>query len=350
MSSLPSDPPTNGHADRQPDSRGNGHALERVLVLGASAGGLDALANLLVQFGSDFPAPVCAVLHVGSAARGDFARSLHRASPMPARLAEDGDALVAGEVLVAPPDHHLLVERDRARVVHGPKENLSRPAIDPLFRSAAAAFGPGAVGVLCSGLLDDGVAGLDTIRQSGGTTFVQDPADADYPDLPRNALESVAVNGAFPIRRMGAAIRHALAAPLPADLSSDARQRALAETEISKQARSDIAKEEMLGEQVPFACPECGGPLWKMDHTGVRRFRCHVGHGYTDTSLANAQEEATERALWAALRSLEERANLLGDMASDMDGHGAGLNSFSERAQTAREHADQLRSLLLSDR
>lgn len=325
---------------------------DRLVVLGASAGGLDALANLLVQFGSDFPAPICAVLHVGAGASGDFVRGLHRASPLPARLASDGDPLRPGHVLVAPPDHHLLVTDGHVRLAHGPKENRSRPAIDPLFRSAAAAVGPGAVGVLFSGLLDDGVAGLDAIRQSGGTTLVQDPADADFPDLPRNALARVDVDHTLPVLQMGSAIRRALAAPLGSGSHEEARRRARAETEISAAASSDIAKEEALGEQVPFSCPECGGPLWKVDSPNVRRFRCHVGHAYTDASLADAQAEATERALWAALRSLEERANLLADMADDARGRGQdpGVSGFDARARAAREHADQLRGVLLGER
>ena len=233
-------------------------------------------------------------------------------------------------------------------VAHGPKENRSRPAIDPLFRSAAVAYGPGAIGVLLTGYLDDGVAGLGAILRMGGTAIVQDPADADFPDLPRNALARLTVDHVLPVLKMGPVVRRLIATPMSEEPAhDDTREGLVAETKISTEAESHVAREERLGDLAPYACPECHGPLWKLDDPDVRRFRCHVGHAYTETTLADAQADATERALWAALRSLEERANLLSSMNEDARERGMGIGGFEERAAQAREHADQLRSLLL---
>ncbi|MDX1419884.1 MAG: chemotaxis protein CheB [Rubricoccaceae bacterium] len=318
------------------------------LVVGASAGGLDATSSLLVQLDAGFPAAILVVLHVAAEAEGRHAALLDRASPLPVALAEDGEPLRRGHVYVAPPDHHLFVDPPtapgavgRAGVVRGPKENRVRPAIDPLFRSAAVVCGSGAMGVLLSGLLDDGVAGLDAIQRCGGVAIVQEPGDAAYPDLPRNALAHLAPDHVVPVHRMGGLLRElAAAAPRAAVAVPDD---VVMETRIAKRAESNVAADDRIGTPAPYGCPECGGPLWQMDDAVPKRYRCHVGHGYTARTLLAEQEEQTERALWAALRTLEERAHLLEEMAAGADPR----TGLSQRAADARQHADHLRGLLL---
>lgn len=319
----------------------------RTIVVGASAGGLDALSRLLVQFRADLPAPVFVVLHVAPQSGGTFAHILNRSSPLTVALARNGEPIAPGRVYVAPPDHHLLLDKTHVRVVRGPRENRSRPAIDPLFRSAAAHHGPRTIGILLTGLLDDGVAGLSAIARCGGTTIVQEPEEALHPDLPLNALKYVDVDYRLPINRMGVAIERLLCRPVDPDavvIPNDIR----IEAQIPGQVKSDISRENALGVPAPYSCPECGGPLWKVD-AKPDRYRCHVGHGYTAQTLVADQADTIEHALWAALRTLEERSNMLARMADRTreDGYPTQAADLDERAAESKRHARVLRSLLL---
>lgn len=326
------------------------HNLQRhdAIVIGASAGGLDALSNLCVQFGPDLAAAVFVVLHVSAEAPGYYARQLDRAGPLPVKLACHDEPVQLGHVYVAPPDRHLLLggraEERRLVVARGPKENRSRPAIDPLFRSAALAYGARTVGVLLTGLLDDGVAGLAAIQRCGGVTVVQDPADALYPDLPRNALANVDADHVLPIHRIGALLRHLTRTPVAGNppVPEEAEHLEI-ETCIAQRAESNMQGDYQIGTPAPYGCPECGGPLWMIEDDAVKRFRCHVGHAFTANTLLAEQTEEVERTLWVALRTLEERAHLLEGMTSDT----AAASDLKQRAADARRHAHRLRKFLL---
>lgn len=316
------------------------------VVIGASAGGLDALAVLLTQLDRGFPVPVLVVLHVAAEATGRHARLLDRSCPLAVVLAQDGEAVVPGRVYIAPPDRHFLVERQgedgvRVCLARGPKENRSRPAIDPLFRSALVAYGPRTVGVLLTGLLDDGVAGLGAIARAGGITMVQDPDDALYPDMPQNALEAVEVEHVLPLHQMGRALYRILREPVRD--TKAVPPSIVIETKIAQRAESNMPAEEAIGTPAPYACPACSGPLWQINDETVDRFRCHVGHAYTARTLLADQDEQIERALWAALRTLEERAHLLEHSAQSAPS----VSDIGHRAAEARAHARRLRALLL---
>jgi two-component system chemotaxis response regulator CheB len=319
----------------------------QVVVVGASAGGLDALIGLIRQLPEDFPAPVLIVMHISPDATGDvLLDALNKNGKLKCAHAKDGDQVKSGYVYMAPSDHHLMVEEDgKLRVTKGAQENRSRPGIDPLFRSAAIAFGNRTTGIILTGYLDDGTAGLIAIQRCGGTCIVQDPDEAQYPDMPRNALNQLKPDYCVPIAEMGGILfklmirkaRKQIA--IPKDL--------LRESKIAERVLSDLASVNSLGEQVPFNCPGCGGVLWKMNKGPFVRYRCHTGHAYTSASLLAAQTQKIEETMWTALRMFEERRNLLTTIANEQNGTGGHL--ARERAKLSQVHIDRIRDILLAD-
>lgn len=323
----------------------------RVVVIGASSGGTPPIEALLQGLGADLPATVLIVRHIPPYADDRLPAAFSRGCPLPVALAGDGAPLEPGLVLVAPADRHLLVDADRVRLSRGPRENRTRPAIDPLFRSAALSHGPRAIGVVLSGRLDDGTAGLLALKQSGGIAVVQDPDDARCPDMPESALRHVAVDHCLPATEIGPLLTQLVRADgppeevvVPEELTSLWRR----EIDVLRRSTGDIATAQMLGEVVPASCPECGGPLWQLED-GIPRYRCHTGHAFTGRHLSEGLGEAAEQALWAALRALEERARMLRRLAErDPSIKTPGLvhQAFRERAEEADRHVAALRALL----
>src|SRR5262245_2421962 len=232
-----------------------------IIVIGASAGGVEALQELARGLPSNLPAAVFIVLHIPSAGPSLLPKILNTSGPLRARHAVNGESIERGRIYVAPPDHHLLVERERMRVVRGPKENRARPAADPLFRSAAHAYGTRVVGVVLSGLLDDGTAGLADIKRRGGLTVAQDPEEALYPGMPRSAVENVALDHCLPVAGID---------PLPGQLAAvQAKDDSVypmseilkVEARIARSEESDMEDVEKIGKLSAFTCPECKGAL-----------------------------------------------------------------------------------------
>lgn len=319
----------------------------RIVAVGASAGGLDALTRLVAQLPQDFPAAVFIVQHMAADTSGEaLLYSLKKASKLPCARARDRERFRAGRVYVAAADHHLLVAKGgRILVTKGARENRSRPGIDPLFRSAAVAYGVGVVGVLLTGYLDDGTSGLVAIKRCGGRTVVQDPDDASYPDMPMNAIENAEIDHVVALAGMGALLskltQESLVRQLaiPPDLVTESR--------IAERVLSDLKSVEELGDQVPFNCPGCGGVLWEMAK-GDTRYRCHTGHAYTAPVLLAEQTAKIEETLWVALRMFEERRNLLITMAASKR-RGATVPSAAARAQDSMVHIRRIRAMLTSD-
>lgn len=318
-----------------------------IVVVGTSAGGMKALTNLVEQLPKDFPAPILIVQHISADATGDaLLNSLNKIGKLKSIHAKQGNRIEPGYIYFAPSDHHLMVEKDGSLLVtKGAQENRSRPAIDPLFRSAAASFGNRTIGILLTGYLDDGTAGLITIQKCGGISIIQDPADADYPDMPTNALNQMTPDFCVPIAEMGGIlstlmIRKPKKQPaVPQDI--------IKEVKIAQRVLSDLPSVNSLGEQVPFNCPGCGGVLWKMNKGPGLRYRCHTGHAYTAASLLAEQTEKIEETMWTALRMFEERKNLLTTIANDQKGSIAA--SARERAAMSQVHIDRIRTILLAD-
>ena len=319
-----------------------------IIVIGTSAGGVDALRELVRHLPPDLPAAIFVVMHIPADSQSILPQILSHNGPLPARHGVDGEAIEYGRIYVAPPDHHLLVERERVRLVRGPKENRSRPAADPLFRSAARAYGPRVVGVVLTGGLDDGTAGLLAIKQRGGVAVAQDPAEALYPGMPRNALENVEVDYCLPLSEIPPLLAQLATTPAPDEAACPLPESLKIESGIQRREEAHMEDIEKLGQPSVFTCPECNGVLWELRDGELLRFRCHVGHAFSAESLLAEQSESLEAALWAALRALEEQAALHGRMARK-----AGLRDqdvlagrFRQNAQDLERHAEVIRQIL----
>jgi two-component system chemotaxis response regulator CheB len=320
--------------------------VSQVVVIGTSAGGLNALKILVAQLGADFPAPVLVVQHISSDATGDVTlNSLNEHGKLKCMHARTGMQLEAGHLYLAPSDQHMMIDGGlKILTTKGAAENRSRPAIDPLFRSAAVGFRNRVIGILLTGYLDDGTAGLQVIQRCGGICIVQDPDDAEYPDMPKNALNQLTPDYVLPIAEMGGVLYHLMERkigrnkPIPKDI--------LIEAKIAERVLSDLPSVNALGHQVPFNCPNCGGVLWKVDSGASLRYRCHTGHAYTAAYLLAEQTTKIEETMWVALRMFEERKNLLTTIAKDTKG--ASSRSAAQRAAISDIHINRIKAILKS--
>jgi two-component system chemotaxis response regulator CheB len=317
-----------------------------VVTVGASAGGVVALPRLLSQLPAGLPAAVLIVQHLTPTSIMQLVDILQRATPLQVAWAEHGDPLTPGRVLVAPPGVHLLIDHDRVALAGGPRENRSRPSINRLFRSAAAHHPGRSVGVLLTGMLDDGVAGLVAIKKAGGVTVVQDPVEAEYPSMPRSAIAAGAVDHIAPLEKIGPLLvtlvreRAAIAAAVPIEVQIEAKLDAGHTAEPESFARF---------EHTALSCSECGGPMWEAGDPGARTFRCFLGHAESGASLLSSQGMEVERALWAAVRALQDRALIFEKMARDALrlGTARSAEQYASRGAEARAQADRAREFLI---
>ena len=286
--------------------------MRDAIVVGASAGGIRALRNLLRTVPPDLPAAIVAVVHIPATSESVLPYVLGSAGPLPAKAAEDGEPLAPGTVYVAPPDRHLLVQRGRLRLTRGPRENRVRPSVDALFRSAAIDLGPRVIGVVLSGMLDDGTAGLWAVKDRGGVAVVQKPDDAEFPDMPRNALTHVQVDHVLPVAEIGPKLATLAAEETPAPTAVPPSMAAEAAIELNGNPLQHGVLE--LGKPSPNSCPECHGSLVEIREGSIVRYRCHTGHAYSLPTLLAETEIAIEKSLWNTVRALEERSFLLRTM------------------------------------
>ena len=319
-----------------------------VIAIGASAGGVEAISRVVAGLPRDLRATVLVVLHV-SRGKSLMPEILTRASRLPASHPRDGEPMEYGRIYVAPPDHHLIVEPGLLRVVHTASENGVRPAIDPLFRSAARVYGPRTVGIVLTGTLDDGTAGVAAIKEGGGITIAQEPGEAVAPGMPRSAIASGHIDHVLPIRDIPLMIE-ALVAEEAVELPAPAEPRHLTAMEPDL-AAPPLARHhgDRPGTPSIYTCPECHGTLWEVDDGGVLRFRCRVGHVYSAESMIAAQTDEVDRALWIALRTLEERTALAHRLAERgrERGHHWVEKAFASRAIETEREAMQIRELLV---
>jgi two-component system chemotaxis response regulator CheB len=319
-----------------------------VIVIGASAGGVQALIRLVGELPEDLPAAVLVVLHIPSSPESSLARILSNAGPLPAVSASDRDPLVPGRIYVARGNHHLTVEDSHLRVTRGPRENGQRPAVDPLFRSAALAYGPRVIGVVLSGALDCGTAGLVAVKRRGGITVVQDPNEAAVGDMPRNALKDADVDHCLPVAEIGRLLNRLAREPVeePAQPASEELRR-----EVAIAQNGVRTAEQRVGEPSMYSCPDCGGVLLENHDGDLYRFRCSVGHAFGAETLQLDQNAQVEAALWAALRALEEQVNLakrLAARARELK-QDRSAERFAERAAAAEAHAQVVRRMLIGE-
>ena len=321
-----------------------------MVVIGASAGGLEALQRLLAALPANLDAAVLVVLHTSNHEGSVLPNILGRAGPLPAIHPEDGAPIRKGHVYIAPPNLHMIVADGHLQLIPGPRENLHRPAIDPLFRSAAAAYGGRVIAVVLTGLLDDGTSGLMVVRASGGEALVQDPETATFSSMPRSALKQVPDAHVLALEKIPDMLVRLIRDKLPAEAAAGKFPRqADKDIKIAEFDMSEIENEQRLGSPSEFACPDCGGVLWEIVESNFLRYRCRVGHAFTAKYLEAEQRHAIESALWAALRALEESISLshrLAKRAGDWQ-QSALYDLYRERADAKETHAKILRDFLL---
>ena len=276
-----------------------------VILIGASAGGVEALTRLVAGLTSDIPAAICVTIHFPAGGTSALPRILERSGRLVAVHAEDKQRLEEGTIYIAPPDHHLLIFRGTIRLYRGPRENGNRPAVDPMFRSAALAYGVRCIGVVLSGNLDDGTSGLLAIKRRGGIAVVQDPGEAMFPSMPQSAIDHVNVDHIVKLDRMGTLLEELAQQRTPAK-EPPVTDESSKETEYSEIDLSRIEDvDSHPGDLAPFGCPDCGGTLWELHEGNLVRFRCRAGHAWTSEALLARQSETLDAALWTALRALE---------------------------------------------
>ena len=321
-----------------------------IIVVGASAGGVEALIQLAEGLPANLPAAVFVVLHVSMRGTSALPQILDRVGELKALHPQDHDSIEPGRIYIAPPNYHLLVKSGHLRVIQGPKENGHRPAIDPLFRSAARAYGRRVVGVILSGTLDDGSAGLLVVKHCGGKAIVQSPDDALFGEMARNAMNRVAVDQILPIARIADVLVQLAHEPVVNKLDHAVSKNIEFETDMAEIDMDAIEKEsDRPGKPSGFGCPSCGGALWELNEGQFLRFRCRIGHAWSEDSLLVEQSEAVEEALWVALKSLEERTALTLRMAQRArDRQQSHMTArYESDASDLKQHSETLRRILL---
>jgi two-component system chemotaxis response regulator CheB len=317
-------------------------APSRIVVVGASAGGVPALQAIAAGLPAGLDAAVLVALHLPDTGPSALATILDNAGELPARVAADGGPLEAAAITVAPPGHHLLVEGDRIRVVRGPKVNGDRPSVDVLFHSAALAHDGRVVGVVLSGALRDGTLGLRAIKRRAGVAIVQQ--DALHPGMPEHAMANVVVDHVVPAHEIASTLTMVIA---------EAEEEPMAEHSVDRtdlEAGFDLTERlEQPGAPTVFRCPECGGSLWELTDGDASGYVCHVGHSYAADTLVDEQEDSVERAVWSAIRMLEERSVLVEGLAGRMRERGQERSAlrFEEKARVAKQQAGIIRAALL---
>jgi two-component system chemotaxis response regulator CheB len=309
-----------------------------IIVIGASVGGVDALPRLIGSLPADLPASIFVVLHSAPDGPGLLPEIIRKTSALPVRHAVDGEKILRGRVYIAQPDYHLMVNGSHVRVVRGPKENFHRPSIDTLFRTAAESYGARVAGVILTGNLDDGTAGLYTVKSFGGIAIVQDPKDAAAPAMPRSALRNVKVDHRLPLAKIGPLlIRLATTRNIPGNKKvASVKKRFLIPKDMEKE----------FGLPTSFVCPECDGPLWETKPGRALQFRCHEGHAYSPDSLLAAQEQWLERTLWSSARTFDERASLLRRLGERKYHSETVGKNWGTKAKELEQQSELIRQLL----
>lgn len=322
-----------------------------IVVIGASAGGLDALAEMVQHLQKGLDVAYCIVLHLSRKGIGDFV--VHRLSQITSlncSLAKDGAALKKDHIYIARPNQHMLLKNNKILLGSGPEENRFRPSIDVLFRSAAVEFNTHCIGIILSGMLDDGTSGMASIKRSGGTCMAQDPNEAEYPDMSLSVINNMEVDHVPTLKDIGPLINQIIKKnkgkkkkKVPADI--------IAESKIAERVAVGIDDIEAVAkDKSEFACPDCGGNLWEMKDDVVKRYRCHIGHAYTERDLVIKHAETASTTLWIALRMMEERKHLLKKMSVDSakKGYKSMAGSNDKKQIEMGHHIDKLKKILFN--
>lgn len=312
-------------------------AKRDIIVIGASAGGVEALVSLVKSLPQDLNASIFVVLHLSPFSSSNLPHILSKAGSLPAVHPKDGEKIERGKIYIAPPDHHLLLERGgKIAVSKGPKENRFRPSVDALFRSAALLYGPRVIGIVLSGVLDDGTSGMWNIKRNGGLAMVQQPDEAMFPSMPENVMQHVAVDHISPTDAMGAVLSRLITekAGKRPDLTKEEME--LLKLEVIIATRDNAFELGILdmGELTTFACPECKGALVSLGEGQMMRFRCHTGHAFTSSTLLAGITLQVEEKLWEAMQAMEATTMLLHQISNHYQslGNAASAKAFKQRS------------------
>jgi two-component system chemotaxis response regulator CheB len=341
------------------DATGGGPEMAKkdIVVIGASAGGIEALSEVVSRLPANLPASIFVVVHIPEGAISVLPKIISRRGKLPAVHPADHDTIEKGRIYIAAPNFHLMLQKRRVRLVRGPREHGVRPAVDPLFRSAALVHGPRVIGVVLSGNLDDGTSGLEVIKTRGGTTLVQDPAEAQYAGMPGSAINNGLADEVLPAAEI--ARRLAELVEEEAEAGEEAGAMARNGDKIEEEEKElaidglDFAQlhgDDQPGEVSAFVCPDCSGTLWELTASDTLRFRCRVGHAFGLDSLLARQQDAIENAFWVALRALEERGALMRRLLrrAERSGQQAGIKRYNEEAKAVADRAKTIRDIILS--
>lgn len=319
---------------------------ERIIVVGASAGGLNAVRQLVSAIPPNLPVAIFVVIHLSNNSTIEVIRDhLARNTSYSCIIPADDELIVAGVLYIAPPKRHMIIKDEHVKLINGPHENRWRPSIDVLFRSAAAYHGSRVIGVILSGMLYDGTSGMLAIKRSGGVCMVQEPNEAEHAEMPESVLSNVDVDYRVPLNDMGYILDELISQPvksisIPEDVKLEAA--------ITERMASDIDDMEKLGKHSNYTCPDCGGNLWLLKNDRIPRYRCHTGHVYNENLLLEKQTEELEESLWVSIRMLEQRRNLLSNMANRENGDNAARDEELKKIAELNTHIGRLKALMVS--
>src|SRR5438552_3658735 len=324
--------------------------MANIVVIGASAGGVEALRTMIRPLPANLQAAIFVVMHISPLTPSVLPQILSSAGKMKATAAWDGERIERSRIYVAPPDRHMLIEPGRVRLTRGPRENRHRPAIDPLFRSAARAYGDRVIGIVMTGLLDDGSTGLHIIKSEGGVAIVQDPNEALFPSMPLSAMRTTDIDYILPTQAIAGKILEIVTDTWKETVPGRAKAIAKEPVGVEGERMRDEEDERKRGKPSTFSCPDCYGTLWEMQEGDLLRFRCRVGHAFSVESMRDGYSDSIEGALWSAVRILEESAALEQRLADQAIGRGDDVvaERFRDAAIGRTEQARTLRDMLLS--
>jgi len=284
--------------------------FRNVIVIGASAGGIRALSSLIAGLPDDLDAAILVVLHLSKRSNADvITMGFQKQTTLNCQVATEGAKIKKGHLYLAPPEHHLMISSGNIHLTQGPHENKYRPSIDVLFRSAAVHYGHRTIGIILTGLLDDGTSGMSAIGKAGGICIVQDPADAEYGDMPQSVLNNMEVDYKVSLTKIPTVVEVLMSQPLPLEKAIPVELKI--EADITEKVMSDLNQLRKIADRSDFICPDCGGGLWAIRNDPMHRYRCHTGHVYTERLLVERQVEGIEESLWVSIRMLEERRNMM---------------------------------------
>lgn len=322
-----------------------------IIVVGSSAGGVNALKEIVASLPKDFNASIFIVQHVSADSVSLLPRILSYTGPLNAVHPNDGDLIQPGMIYIAPPDRHMIIERDRILIKKGPKENRFRPSIDALFRSAAYNYGSRVIGVVLTGMLDDGTSGMWSVKRLGGLGIIQQPQEAEYPSMPTSVLEYVKVDYVVPLEEIAPLLGDLIKLPVTSEtdpVHNSELEKMRTEIDIAAEQNAFLKGIISMGEFTPLTCPECNGALIKLTEGNLIRYRCHTGHSYLPSSLLADVTQSVEVKLWQALKNLEEMVMLMEDSAKEQErlSNFAASDEFLEKAKIGRERAERLHDFI----